>query len=221
MMNNSNSLYNNPLYNNHPNNSFPKLPHSFRNSFHRYKLTSNNELIIHEQPLFHKEHENRMNAYKHYISTINDKLNANAENFMKYMLQIKQANIQRRNILQRNNLKHSQSSPFIPSLIKSKHCDINNPFYYNDHSQYEDLIKQKQKEYLRYNQEKGYLTDRKNIECDINPYNGRVMDNLGKSMLKNNPILNPIQRFECNPYLFKHSMRESGRNIICDYKYKK
>ena len=221
MMNNSNSLYSDLLYNKYSNNSFPKLPNSIGNSFNRYENTSHNDLMIHEQPLFHKEHETRMNSYKHYISSINDKLNVNAENFMKYMHQIKKAKIQRRNLLQRNNLKHSQSTPFIPSIIKSKHCDINNPFYYNDHSQYEKLIKQKQKEYLLYNQEKGYLTNRKNIECDINPYNRRVMDNLGKSMLENNPILNPIQRFECNPYLFKHSIRQSGINIICDYKNKK
>ncbi|MCQ2819923.1 MAG: hypothetical protein MJ252_21875 [archaeon] len=97
--------------------------------------------------------------------------------------------------------------------------------YFKLHGDYQ-VYKEEQKKFLKYNYD---LMQRQNLGkkyIDINPFNPLINENLGKSTLIHNTILNPLNNFTYNKYLESQLKKlgkingEEKRNIINDNNYK-
>ena len=220
-MNNYNRQSNSLIYEQYMKAFNSNNKNTHHNSYEKYFPPSNNNSVIlpnipsyrytnKEEPIFFSSHENIMNSYNNYMSCVNNKIEHNAENYVTYM---------RNNMYSKvktpfHSMKKSQSEP---TLKITQRTHSQNESNINPINEYNSFIKQRNKEVLIYNREKGYTTMRKKIEDDINPYNPLVNSPLGSSFLKDNPILLQNTTYKYTPFLSRKTIQDNISQLMYNY----
>ena len=188
-------------------NSYEKFLPSVNNSNVVFPNIASYRYTNKEEPIFFSSHENIMNSYNSYMNSINNKLEHNSENYITYM----RNNIYSKIKTPHHTIKKSQSEPTL-KITQKTHSQNTNPI-----SEYNSFIKQRNKDILLYNKERGYCTLRKQIEDDINPYNPLVKAPLGNSSLKDNPILPQNSYIKYTPFLTRMKIQDNISQLMYNY----
>lgn len=96
---------------------------------------------------------------------------------------------------------------------RSRINEITNPEKYYKRNGVFESYREEQKKFLRYNYELMKQKNQVKQYIDINPYNPQIIDDLGKSELTYNTILNPMPNFTYNKYL-ESQLTKIGQNKI-------
>ena len=193
------------------------------NSYDKYMPPSNNTNVIlpnissyrysnKEEPIFFSSHENIMNSYNNYMHSINNRIEHNAENYVSYM----RNNIYNKVKTPYHSLKKSQSEPTLKITQRSS-SNYNESNVNNSINEYNSFIKQRNKDILIYNKERGYGAIKKKIEDDINPYNPLINSPLGSSYLKDNPILLQNNSYKYTPFLSRKKIQDNISQLMYNY----
>ena len=208
----------------HEDNTFPRMyskyfPRSTSqplliNNHQLSRTKALNNVFLNQETLpFQSENENGLKAFRDYITSRSNNIEANTERYLSFIAKSNNS----RSPPSPQRISFTISKPFVPGIVKTKHSDINNPYYYNKMEEsYMDFVKRREKDYLLYNKDMGYNKPKKTLEMNINPFNRRSLDNLGTSKLNHNPILNPVDNYRYNPFLSRKKVEDSVKGLIFD-----
>ena len=165
-----------------------------------YKLPLNKNLSFSEYEIlpFQRDNDYILKAYNKYIENKKKIIENNSKNHLIYLSKLFNQNKGKfpfKNYIfekKNNNNNSKKIGEFIPSLIKSRHTDINGQKYFEhdlspnglligetpeNSYQYKNFIDNKKKYYLNYNENSAFKNKKNNSKDEINLVNSYFIDN--------------------------------------------
>ena len=220
--------------------------HGNKLAFHKRKFICEDipELLIEEKPIFNLDNKRNINFHNNLIYSNENKIERNKQDFLNYMNEINCYNDynnnynrnftlrknkgQLRNALINKNkiMNYSKSMNNINKnkyIFSGKRHEITNPelFYKKTNGDfYKYRAENKKYSDYNYNIIENKIYKNNNYNINVNPFNkGSSFDNLGRSTLIHNTILNPIPNFSYNKYFEKEilGLTNNKKNIPINY----
>ena len=204
--------------------------HGNKLAFHKRKIIIEDipELLNEEKPIFNLAHQKNIQFHNNLMFTTENKIERNKQDFLNYMNEKKFINnyryIDNYNNINNNNygINNSKSIDYLNErkyIFSGKRHEITNPelFYKKTNGDFYKY-RAENKKYLDYNYN---IMGRRNLKnINVNPFNkGSSFDDLGRSTLIHNTILNPIPNFSYNKYFEKEilGLTNNKKNIPINY----
>ena len=192
--------------------------HGNKLAFHKRKFICEDipELLIEEKPIFNLDNKRNINFHNNLICSNENKIERNKQDFLNYMNEKKFIN-NYRYIDNYNNINKNKY------IFSGKRHEITNPelFYKKTNGDFYKY-RAENKKYSDYNYKiiENQIYKNNNYNINVNPFNkGSSFDNLGRSTLIHNTILNPIPNFSYNKYFEKEilGLTNNKKNIPINY----